>query len=419
MSVLLPLQPGQCEWERLALLPSDPEANSQALVEALVRGGQDFVELLLHFNLAALWYERASSDPAWSSVPEMQRNRLRAARLGAVARYLAQQLAVAEVDRLFGAAGIPYAVMKGALVRERLPIDPSVREADDIDVLVSPADRQAAARLLVGAGFKMHLDVLNVSHEISLQTASADIDLHWNVLRPGRTRTDLTAELLSRRIRVNGFWGLSDSDSTFIMLVHPAFQKYVCAPHMGLARVLDFLLWSTRADSHWQEVMKLLDRAGVKAAAWATLTWFEALAPQRLHPRLGSWRNAIRPGPGRARYLELWLRHNLPSRLIAHPLPIQFGWTAFLHDRPSDALVAYRGWRLQGAAARPIRQCSQPWRSQRGDKPLSEEFVRQVDHVSRQHLARNVVLLQQVAVSASVLPSRISSHMLWPTKSRP
>jgi hypothetical protein len=345
MQPLLPLQPGCCEWEKLALLPSDPDTDNRALIEALVRGGPDFVGLLRRYDLAALWHARLSSDAGWSSVPEMQREQLHTARLGAAARYLAQQLAIAQVDRLFDAAGIPYAVMKGALVRERLHADPSVREADDIDVLVSPADRQEAAQLLMGAGFKMHLDVLNVSHEINLQSPSAAIDLHWNVLRPGRTRTDLTAELLGRRIRVNGFWGLSDSDSTFIMLVHPAFQKYVCAPHMGLARVFDFLLWSTRAAAHWQEVMKLLDRSGVKAAAWATLTWFEALAPQRLHPRLGSWRNAIRPGPVRVRYLELWLRHNLPSRLIAHPWPIQFGWTAFLHDRPSDAIVAYQGWR--------------------------------------------------------------------------
>jgi hypothetical protein len=211
---------------------------------------------------------------------------------------------------------------------------------------VAPADRQEAARLLVGAGFRMHLDTRIVSHEITLQGPSADIDLHWNILRPGRTRTDLTADLLGRRIRVDGFWGLSDSDSTFILLVHPAFAKYVCSPHMGLARVLDFLQWSPRAAVHWHTVRELLDRSGVKAAAWATLTWFEALAPQRLHPLLGSWRDAIRPGPVRARYLELWLRHNLPSRLIANPWTIQFGWTAFLHDRPSDALVAWRGWRL-------------------------------------------------------------------------
>ena len=345
MQVLLPLRPGGCQWEKLALLPSDPGADSQALVEALVRGGANFVELLLHYDLAALWHARASSDPGWSSVPEMQRNQLQAARLAAGAHYMAQQQAIAEVDRLFDAAGIAYAVMKGALVRELLHADPSVRAAGDIDVLVSPGDRQEAARLLVGAGFKMHLDMLNVSHEITLKTASADIDLHWNILRPGRTRMDLTAELLGRRNRVSSFWGLSESDSTFMMLVHPAFAKYVCSPHMGLSRVLDFLLWSPRVPVHWQQVMELLDRAGVKAAAWATLTWFEALAPERLHPLLREWRSAIHPGTLRARYLELWLRHNLPSRLIAHPLPIQFGWTTFLHDRPSDAMVAYRGWR--------------------------------------------------------------------------
>ena len=346
MQVLLPLRHGGCQWEKLALLPSDPGADSQALVEALVRGGADFVELLLHYDLAALWHARASTDPGWSSVPEMQRKQLHAARLAAGARYMAQQQAIAEVDRLFDAAGIAYAVMKGALVRELLHADPSVRAAGDIDVLVSPTDRQEAARLLVGAGFKMHLDMLNVSHEITLQTASADIDLHWNILRPGRTRMDLTAELLGRRDRVDGFWGLSDSDSTFIMLVHPAFSRYVCSPHMGLSRVLAFpAVVAAGCLPIGKQVMELLDRAGVKAAAWATLTWFEALAPERLHPLLREWRSAIRPGPLRARYLELWLRHNLPSRLIAHPLPIQFGWTAFLHDRPSDAMVAYRGWR--------------------------------------------------------------------------
>ena len=344
MQVLLPLQPGCCEWERLALLPSDPEVDNRALIEALLRGGPEFVELLLRYDLAALWHARLSSDEGWSSVPEMQRQRLHTARLAAVARYLAQQMAIAEVDRLFGAAGIAYAVMKGVLVRELLHDDPSVRAADDIDVLVSPADRQEAARLLIGAGFKMHLDPRNVSHEISLQTRTADIDLHWNILRPGRTRTDLTADLLSRRISVNGFWGLSDADSTFIMLVHPAFAKYVCSPHMGLGRVMSFLLWTPRVPAHWQPVAEMLERAGVTTAAWATLTWFEAFAPQRLQPLLGSWRNAIRPGPVRAWYLKFWLRHNLPSRLIAHPLPIHFGWTAFLHDRPSDAMVAYRGW---------------------------------------------------------------------------
>jgi len=346
MQVLLPLQPGCCQWERLAMLPSDPEADNRELVEALVRGGADFVELLLRFDLAALWHARVSFDPDWPSVPEIQRQQLHAARLVAGARYMAQQQAIGEVDRLFGAAGIPYAVMKGALVRELLHPDPSVRATDDIDVLVSPKDRQEAARLLVDAGFKMHLNVINVSHEITLKTASADIDLHWNILRPGRTRTDLTAELLSRRIRVNGFWGLSDSDSTFIMLVHPAFTKYVCSPHMGLGRVMSFLLWTPRVPAHWQPVTEMLERAGVRAAAWATLTWFEALAPERMHPQLGAWRNAIRPGPLRARYLEFWLRHNLPSRLIAHRLPILLGWTAFLHDRPSDAVLAYRGWRL-------------------------------------------------------------------------
>jgi hypothetical protein len=114
---------------------------------------------------------------------------------------------------------------------------------------------------------------------------------------------------------------------------------------MGLGRVMAFLLWSPRTATHWQQVKEMLQRSGLETAAWAMLTWFHALAPENLQPLIGQWRSAIAPGALRARYLELWLRHNLPSRLIAHPSAIQFGLTPFLHDRASDAVQAYRGWR--------------------------------------------------------------------------
>ncbi|MCM2290674.1 MAG: nucleotidyltransferase family protein, partial [Sulfuritalea sp.] len=180
--------------------------------------------------------------------------------------------------------------------------------------------------------------------EVTFHSPAADIDLHWNILRPGRTRVDLTPELLGRRVRVNGFWGLSDDDSTFLMLTHPAFAKYICSPHMGLGRVMAFLLWSQKVDVHWPAVLALLERAGLKTAAWAMLTWFVALAPASLQPRLSQWRESVRPGRLRAWYLERWIRHNLPTRLLAHAWLIQFGLTGFLHDRPSDVWVAFRGW---------------------------------------------------------------------------
>jgi putative nucleotidyltransferase-like protein len=339
----LPLSP-DFQRARLALSPCDPSSEPSAMAGLLSRSGPEFTQFLLEFGLAPYWNAAVASEAGCAQVPASCLKGLQEARLAAAARYLAQQDAIHALDRVFESAGIRYAVMKGAAIRERIHADPSIMLANDIDVLVAPADRVAATALLAGAGFKVHLDPANISHEILLHSDSAEIDLHWNILRPGRTRMDVTAELLSRRVRVNGFWTLSDTDSTFLMLIHPVFSKYICSPHMGLARVMGFLLWLTKAQPYWPRVLEMLGRAGLKTAAWAMLGWYLALAPDSLRPFLSEWRDSVRPGLLRAAYLDLWLRHNLPSRLIGYPPAIQFGLTAFLHDHPSDALIAYRGW---------------------------------------------------------------------------
>ncbi len=118
--------------------------------------------------------------------------------------YLAQRKELERVDELFTAQGIPYAVMKGAHVRECVYPDPSLRPSSDIDILVSPADRQRAARILLDDGFTVHVKPDGVSHEATFSRGLTDIDLHWNLLRPGRSRVELTEGLLARRQRVNG-----------------------------------------------------------------------------------------------------------------------------------------------------------------------------------------------------------------------
>ena len=70
-------------------------------------------------------------------------------------------------------------------------------------------------------------------------------------MRPGHTRIDMTEGLLARRQWSNGYWGLSDSDTVFLLLTHPAFVRYVCSPNMGLGRVADFLLWIQKRQVDW------------------------------------------------------------------------------------------------------------------------------------------------------------------------
>lgn len=333
-------------WRRMALLPTDADVNAQDLLEQLSAGGPEFAEALRDLGLAAAWHSAVDTPDLKRQLPESTVQLLQRARIEATARYMAQQGALHELDRVFEDAGIAYALMKGVAIREVLFDDPSVLQASDLDVLVAPADRVRAVALLVQAGYTMHLDSGNISHEVTLQSPIADIDLHWNILRPGRTRIDLTAELLSRRVRVNGFWALSRMDSTFIMLTHPAFAKYVCSPNMGLARVLSFLLWIQKVDCDWNGVVELLERTGLNAAAWTMLGWYTACAPAALVPVLSRLRAPLRPSRLRAAYLEFWLRHDLPTRFINRPVFIQFGLTAFLHDGAGDALLAYKGWYL-------------------------------------------------------------------------
>lgn len=341
---------------RMALLPADPHATADALVAQLRAGGPELVQALRDMGLAPLWRAAIEQPGLRWMLPQSTLRLLSTERLGAAARYLAQKNAVQEVHALFEKAGIAYAVMKGAAIREVLHVDPSVLQAGDIDLLVDPKDRLRAAAVLVEAGYCMHMDPANISHEVTLKR-HAEIDLHWNILRPGRTRVDLTAELLARRVMVGGFWTLSPSDSMFLALTHPAFAKYVCSPNMGLARVLSFLLWFQKAQCDWPLILDMLRRCGLNAAAWTMLGWYIACAPAALVPALTALRAQVQLNPVRAAYLEFWLRHDLPTRLINHSLAIQFGLTVFLHDGPCDALQAFKGWycakrdRLQQASA--------------------------------------------------------------------
>jgi hypothetical protein len=329
--------------ERLALLPAAAHVDLSSCHAAIAEGGSRLLELILAKDLGPLWHDRLQSNGLLRSLPSATIEALRGAHIAAAMGYLAQRAALDRLDRLFESEGIPYVAIKGAHVRECVYSDPALRPASDIDILISPSDRRRAARALLDAGYSVHPALANVSHEATFSHHSVDIDLHWNMLRPGRTRVDLTESLIDRRQRTNRLWGLSDSDTLFLMLTHPAFAKYVCSPNMGLVRVADFLLWINRRPVDWPGVLQLLDRAGLKTAAWTMLTWFRMLVPDETRPTIDGWIDTLRPDRLRAAYLAAWLARDLPGLWIGHPLLIQVGFTLPLHDRPGDALRALIG----------------------------------------------------------------------------
>jgi hypothetical protein len=151
----------------------------------------------------------------------------------------------------------------------------------------------------------------------------------------------MTQALLKRRQRLNEFWGLDDSDAIFLMLVHPAFAKYVCC--MASVNVVDFALWLRKRPVDWDKVAHRLTNAGLKTAAWTVLTWIHMLLKSENIPVPSVFMNEIRPGPFRSRYLTYWLEHNLVERWFYTPLMIQVCFTLLLHDRPSDSVHAISG----------------------------------------------------------------------------
>lgn len=339
----------------LALLPAGSPVDAERCHAVLVAGGAALLEHVIGQGLGALWHYRLQTDGCLDTLPAQAQAALRQERLAAATHYMGQRYALEEFDRSFAAAGIPYVVIKGAHVRELVYPDPALRPAGDIDILIAPEHRRRAAQVLLDAGYRVNAPPENISHEATFTHGRVGIDLHWHILRPGRTRIDMTAALIQRRRRIEPAWVLSDHDAVFLMLTHPAFAKYVCSPNMGLIRAADFLLWIQQRDTDWPAVLELLERAGLKTAAWAQLSWFRMLITADPPRVIDEWLDTLHPGRLRAAYLRQWLLRDLPSRWLHRPMLIQAGLTLPLHDRPSDALHALTGW-YRSRRARPEDQ---------------------------------------------------------------
>ena len=333
---------------RLALRAVDPGLKEMELHRLLQTIGESgvpgFFKTLNELGVASYWHQTILTNTAASATAPGLLDILKPVRLSEAMLYMAQKSALIEIDRLFEDRKIAFAVIKGAHVREQVYADPALRSAGDIDILVSRDQREYAVRELLKVGYVLHVNPENISHEATLSRGAVAIDLHWDILRPGRTRIEVADLLLARRQRVDGYWGLDDTDTVFLMLVHPAFAKYVCSPNMGLNRVFDFILWLQNRPVSWDAVAARLAQTGLNAAAWTMLLWFSMLlSPANLQvPE--TFIAGIRPGALRSRYLTYWVKHDLPTRWLHKPLLIQLGFTLFLHDRPGDVAHAIAGW---------------------------------------------------------------------------
>lgn len=331
-------------YHRLALVVLTPNLTADCLRRAINEieqfGPRFYTDFVRGQGLSSCWHLAIEQHGLADAVGQDAYLALRQARIEETVSYMAQKAGLKEIDRLFEAKEICYAVFKGGYVREVVYSDPTLRPASDIDILVAPEQRLATINAMKEAGFLLTVDPANVSHEANLCKDGICIDLHWDILRPGRTRVPTVGELLAHRCRHGDIWGLDDVGVVFLMLVHPAFAKYICSPNMDLNKVVDFALWVSRRSIDWDAVARLLQKTGLCAAAWSVLKWYGMLIEPGQLPVPDEFVRRIAPGLIRQRYLTRWLESNLPTRWLEHPARIQFGLTLFLHDRPADALHA-------------------------------------------------------------------------------
>jgi hypothetical protein len=320
-----------------ALPGAEPEAVSCALAELL--DGMDAGALTAHLvahGLNGAWH--SALDPAGGAVraPADLMTPLRAAGLRDAVLCEAQRAALLEIDEIFSQKSVAYIAFKGADARERFYARPALRSANDIDLLVDPRQWSTAVAALAHVGFSLERAPA-AAHEATLRRGPITIDLHRDLLRPGRTRGEVSRAVLARRQRRHGYWGPSDSDTIWIMLVHPAFVRYVT--NLSLASVVDFDAAARAPGVDWEGLTRQLHSAGVATAGWTVATWYRALLGSRFPPPV-EFLASLRPGTLRTSYLHGWLVRDLPARLFDWPLAVPLAFTLALHDTPSDAVRA-------------------------------------------------------------------------------
>lgn len=332
----------QYAFQRFALLATSTPLPKAAIRDALGKFAeveqQKLLPLILEQGLQFFWLEALREMPDLPFA-DTDLEQLKRRCFTCTTRYLAQKQAIIELDSLFAEENISYAVFKGAHVREVVYRNPTFRPSVDVDILIPDTDKYRAIRLLYASGYSLKADRENISHEVSLTRDNVTIDLHWHIMRPGRTRMELTDLLLRSRERCGYFWGLGNTTTLLVLLVHPVFTKYSTAPQSSIVRLADLKRWMSERTIDWPEFLLLLERAGLKTAAWITATVLADLTGCAIPAFVDK---AISPRHPKRFLLQRWLSLNLSSRLADYPVFAKYIFTLLAHDKIGDILKFIR-----------------------------------------------------------------------------
>ena len=331
----------------LAILNNGPLPGTGITEIVNQQGTERFIEFLNQNGLACIFHTHLSEQGSQSPELETFKEALRPFSLNAAARYLSQKRTLKKIHESLETAGIKYAIFKGAHVRESAYQQPWLRTTADIDVLVSNKDQSAAIEALKNSGMEYHYNPEVFSHEVTLTNSDTSVDLHWHIMRPGRTRIDMTDHLLENTELTHGYRGMNPTATLFVLLTHPAINKYVCSPDASLIKLVDLSLWMMHPDVDRDQLLALINASGLRTAAWSTLFLLRLLTNERDDKELAE---ELQPGILQRKYIQFWVSRDLPTRFYKHRFLMRAAFSLSLHDTVADifrAVKQLRAYRLE------------------------------------------------------------------------
>jgi hypothetical protein len=295
-----------------------------------------FAAFLFQQHLQTLWLElieqRGTAGGHAALAVELQHG----AKSWAI-RELPQQRIMAEAHQVLTAAGIAYFFAKGSQLRHEIYAKPQLRSAIDVDVFVDRADRDSAITALVDSGFTARPLAETVSHELKLSRHHGDIDLHWDLFRPGRARPGLMDWLFEHREQFGDYWGLDATASLLVMLVHPAITKYLLSPTSMLIHQVDQTRLIRCGSVEWNELEAVLGWSALKTAAWSSLYVLGMLAGVEAPAGVA---DRLRPGRIHRWYLRQWIDRAWITKLFDRRWLVAGLFSLALQDSLADAVRA-------------------------------------------------------------------------------
>jgi len=264
--------------------------------------------------------------------------------LTTAATQLMQRKILQDTRDAFEEANIEYLVFKGAHLRHTIYTDSTQRPVCDIDILVRDERKFDAVKALLQASFSSRHEAENISHETSLHKNNVWIDLHWHLMRPGRTRINLNNYLFEQRqafgeYKDSSFVGLTNEASLLVMLIHPAITKYVNGSASSLRHLVDIHRLAQQDGINWERLLDMLNKSGTRTAAWASLTWLQMLVDEPMYEDLTK---QLKPGGLKVRWLRYWMGGDLNTKLAERRLLIRTGFSLMLQDNLKDVLSAVK-----------------------------------------------------------------------------